>query len=148
MLSEICLYLKNWFNFNQPKYIGKFTISNNVITFEGDMVIQANQYYRIVGSVFNDGVYKREAETLVNETFEGAVWLMAIPPAFLELVKEIEDWQKVYGAADSSMLSPYQSESFGGYSYTKASGGSGSASNTAPSWQNAFGAQLRRYKKI
>ena len=149
MLSEICLYLKNWFNFNQPKYIGEFTIANNVITFEGDMAIQNNQYYRIVGSVFNDGVYKHGAETLVNETFKGAVWLMAIPPAFLELVKEIEDWQKVYGATDSEMLSPYQSESFGGYSYTKASGSNnGSASSNAPSWQTAFGARLGRYKKI
>ena len=150
MLSEICLYLKNWFNFNQPKYIGDFTISNNVITFEGDMEIQTNQYYRIVGSVFNDGVYCHDGkEELVDESFKGAVWLMAIPPAFLALVSEITAWQAKYGGASSEAMSPYQSESFGGYSYTKASGSSASGGgSSAPSWQSAFADRLRRYKKI
>lgn len=152
MLSEICLYLKNWFNRNQPKYIGKFTIANNAITFEGgDMTIQNKQYFRIVGSVFNDGVYQYGAETLslTDESFEGAVWLMAVPPDFISLVAEIEAWQEKYGSVDSENMSPYQSESFGGYSYTKASGGSsGSDSQSSPSWARAYADRLRRYRKI
>lgn len=149
MLSEICLYLKNWFNFNQPKYIGDFTISNNVITFEGDMEIQANQYYRIVGSVFNDGVYKHGEETLVDESFKGAVWLMAVPPAVIQLASDIAEWQSKYGGASSEAMSPYTSESFGGYSYTKSSGSSSSGGgSSAPSWQSAFADKLRRYRKI
>ena len=150
MLSEICLYLKNWFNFNQPKYIGKFTIENNAITFEADMNIQTNQYYRIVGSVFNDGVYCHDGkESLIDEEFEGAVWLMAVPPAVVQLAGEIADWQSKYGGVSSENMSPYQSESFGGYSYTKASGGSSTnAGSSAPSWQNAFADRLRRYRKL
>lgn len=150
MLSEVCLYLKNWFNVNQPKYIGNFKIENNVIIFEDgvEMNIQTNQYYRIVGSVFNDGVYKFGSEKLTDEEFRGAVWLMAVPPAVLALVAEIEAWQKKNGGADSEMMSPFQSESFGGYSYTKAGGGSSGSDSFNPSWQNAFGAQLRRYRKI
>lgn len=151
MISEICMYLKNWFNKGQLKYIGSFTISNNVITFAGgEMTIQNGQYFRIVGSTFNDGVYKYgEENTYIDESFRGSVWLMAVPPDFLALLAEIEAWQTKNGGVDSEMMSPFQSESFGGYSYTKASGGgSSSSSSLAPSWQNAFGARLRRYKKI
>lgn len=147
MLSEICLYLNNWFDFNQSKFFGKLTIEDGVLNVaEG---IQENQYYRIVGSVFNDGVYKRGSETLTDEIFKGAVWLMAVPADFLQLVEDIEAWVNLYGGTDSQNMSPYQSESFGGYSYTKASGGAGSSSGSAvPTWQGVFADRLRRYKKI
>lgn len=147
MLFEICLYLKNWFDYEQPKYFGDFTIENGAIT--KDLGIQTNQYYRIVGSVFNDGVYQKGKEQLTDETFNGAVWLMALPKDFLNLLKDIEDWQAKYGAVDSENMSPYQSESFGGYSYSKASGGNAEASGSSvPTWQSVFGARLRRFKKI
>ena len=147
MIYEICLYLKNWFDLEQPKHFGKFTISNGAIT--EDLGIQENQYYRIVGSVFNDGVYQKGKETLTDETFKGAVWEMALPVDFLALVKDISDWQAKYGSLDSENMSPFQSESFGGYSYSKASGGNNEASGSSvPTWQSVFGARLRRYKKI
>ena len=147
MLSEICLYLKNWFNDLQPRYIGQIKIVEGQLNIADK--IQTNQYYRIVGSVFNDGVYQRGKETLTDETFEGGVWLMAIPQDFLGLVKDIEDWQKKYGGVDSANLSPFQSENFAGvYSYSKVSGGSSEGSQTVPTWQNVFASRLRRYKKI
>ena len=146
MLSEICLYLNNWFDFNQSKFIGKLTIEGGVLDVaEG---IQENQYYRIVGSVFNDGVYQRGKETLTDEVFKGAVWLMALPADFLALVKDIEDWVKLYGGTDSQNMSPYTSESFGGYSYTKASGNSAASGASVPTWQGIFADRLRRYKKV
>ena len=151
MLSEVCLYLKNWFTFGRPKFFGKFKIENNVITSynDGDMGIQTNQYYRVIGSVFNDGVYKHGEEAMTDEIFTGAVWLMAVPPDFLELVAEIDEWQEKYGGVDSSNMSPFQSESFGGYSYSKSSGGSASGSESSvPTWQAVFGDRLKRYKKI
>lgn len=150
MLSEICLYLKNWFDWNLPKYYGQFTIENGVLSYvRGDMAIQTNQYYRIVGSVFNDGVYKKGTETLTDETFEGAVWLMALPNEFEALVSEIEAWQGKYGGVDSQAMSPYQSEGYGGYSYTKVSGSSSSGSDSSnPTWQNVYANRLRRYKKL
>lgn len=147
MLTEICLYLKNWFNYKQPQYYGEITISNNHFALMSK--IQDGQYYRIVGSVFNDGVYQRGKEELTDETFSGAVWLMAVPKDVINLVKDIEAWQTKYGDVSSENMSPFQSESFGGYSYSKASGGnSEKTGSSVPTWQGVFGARLRRYKKI
>ena len=149
MLTEICLYLKNWFDFHQRKFFGEFTIKDGAITNPVADKIQTNQYYRIVGSVFNDGVHKKGSEELADETFRGAVWLMAVPKEVIDLATEIEAWQAKYGSLDSENMSPYQSESFGGYSYSKASGGNNEASGSSvPTWQGVFGARLRRYKKI
>lgn len=150
MLSQICLFLRNWFNFNQPKYIGKFSIIDGVIKpLAGYTIdVQENQYYRIVGSVFNDGVYKSGTEQLTDETFDGAVWLMAVPSDVVNLAKEIEEWQTLYGGIDSQNMSPYQSESFGGYSYSKSSGSSSTSDSSVPTWQSVFADRLARYKKI
>jgi len=147
MLSEICSFLNNWFDWNMSHYYGTFTISEGVLSIAED--IKENQYYRIIGSVFNDGVYKHGEEELVDETFEGAIWLMAIPQDVISLAGEIKAWQEKYGGVDSENMSPFQSESFGGYAYTKASGGSASGSGSSvPTWQGVFADRLRRYKKI
>ena len=145
MLTELCLYLNNWFDREQPKYFGNFTISNGVLrsVSEGDILV-SNQYYRVCGSVFNDGVYKHNSEQLIDETFNGAVWLMAVPPDVVSIATEISMWQQKYGGADSEAMSPFQSESFGGYSYSKSS--SNTSSN--PTWQTVFSDRLRRYRKI
>lgn len=150
MITDICLYLKNWFDWNMPKFYGKFIIEDGEIKHSSeDMGILVGQYYRIIGSVFNDGVYKYgdESGELINEEFTGAVWLMAVPRDFLRLVHDIEDWELQYGSTTSVNMSPYQSESFGGYSYTK--GGSGNSSDSSvPTWKSIFRDRLWRYKKI
>ena len=147
MLSQICLYLKNWFTYNQSKYFGLCTISGGQCDIAVNN-IQTGQYYRIVGSVFNDGVYKRGSEELVDEEFDGAIWAMAVPSDVIELAADIAAWQAKYGGTDSENMSPYQSESFGGYSYTKSSGGSANSDSSVPTWQSVFADRLRRYKKI
>lgn len=149
MISELCLYLKNWFNYNQPRFFGLFKVEDGVLISvnDGDMGIQDGQYYRIIGSVFNDGVHKHGSETLNDESFDGAVWLMAVPPDFESLASEIEAWQTKYGDVESENMSPYSSESFGGYSYSKASGGAVSQSSVG-TWQSVFADRLRRYRKI
>lgn len=129
-----------------PKYFGEFTISEGQIV--GDYGIQDNQYYRIVGSVFNDGVHQKGSEELSDETFTGAIWLMAVPKDVISLAADIKEWQSKYGGTDSQNMSPYQSESFGGYSYTKASGSSSCSDSIAPTWQGVFADRLRRYKKL
>lgn len=152
MLSELCLELKNWFDRGQPKLFGDFKISDGMITDDiFKSKIQSGQYFRIIGSVFNDGVYCFNEEIqLRDEEFHGAIWFMAVPWDVVELSIEIEDWQSRYGSADSQAMSPYQSESFGGYSYSKSGGGtsgSGLASNPN-SWQNAFANRINRWRKI
>ena len=144
MLNELCMELKNWFDRGLPKFHGAITIENGAIKDEDILAaLKPNQYFRIVGSVFNDGVYKNDEELhLTDELFVGAVWLMAVPREIADLAAEISDWNKKYGEAINT---PYQSESFGGYSYSKASGGS---NNSGPSWQSVFNSRLNKWRKI
>lgn len=145
MLNELCQELKNYFDKAQPKFFGEIVIEDgNIKNAEFLEAVKPNQYFRIVGSIFNDGVYSfKEELSLVDETFDGAIWLMAVPKAVLQLEKEIEDWQTEYAKA---LQSPYQSESFGGYSYTKASGGKNGGG--AVTWQDAFATRLNLYRRI
>lgn len=149
MLNEVCLEIRNFFDKNQPKIFGDIIISGGAITnadFLSD--IQENQYFRIVGSVFNDGVYQyTDKLELIDEVFNGAIWLMAVPKDFLTLVDEISDWQTKNGGVDSAAMSPFNSESFGGYSYSKSGGGSAGVS-TGANWKSAFASRLNVYRRI
>lgn len=127
-------------------------IENGILTSK-DWKIELldNQYYRIIGSIFNDGVHKRGEEILSDEAFFGSVWSMAVPPTVIELADEIEAWISKYGGVDGTLMSPYSSESFGGYSYTKSSGGSGTGgygNGSAPNWREMFADRLNRWRKI
>ena len=149
MIDEVCAYIKNYFDCE--KFYGTITISNGALVGFDDK-LATNQYFRIVGSVFNDGVYKYPATTLKDEIFKGgAVWALALPPAFLDDVKEIEEWQATYGSASSSVMSPYTSENLANVGgYTKSGAGSLNADGTPTTntWQGAFGARLKRWKKL
>ena len=142
MLYELCLELNNFFE--QAIYIGDVTISNNDVTPD---MIQTNQYFRIVGSVFNDGVYKKgDANlSLTDETYHGGLWAMAVPKEVIALSNDIDAWKAKYATTDSEAMSPYRSESFGGYSYTK---GAESGDTTGSSWKNAFADRLKLWRKL
>ena len=144
-MTDIFQYLRNWFDRNQPKYYGNFKIENGALV--GDYKIATGQFFRIIGSALNDGVYIFGQEELSDEEFDGAIWLMAVPKDVRNLITEIEAWVEKYGGVDSANMSPYQSESFGGYSYSKASGGSSSQASV-PTWQSVFADRLGRYKKL
>lgn len=142
-LTELCKELNNWFDLKRR--FGTFVIDGGSLI--DDVGLLDGQYYRIVGSVFNDGVHKAPAIGLEDEVFEGAVWLMAVPPAVLNMLDEINRWQEAYG---ESADSPYSSESFGGYSYTKKSGGGSSSTGNSDTynWRNAFADRLNRWRKV
>ena len=132
MLETVLMYLNNWFVVG--RYDDTYTIENGKLTLP---FLVNGQYFRIVGSLFNDGVYQYPAE-LTDETFDGSVWAMAIPKALLSTVDEITAWTAKNG--DSG---PYTSESFGGYSYSKATNSKG----LAVGWRDVFAAQLSSWKK-
>lgn len=92
----------------------------------------------MVGSVFSDGVHRYPATGLPDETFDGAVWAMAVPEDVIRLAEEISDYRKKYNDA------PYTSESFGGYSYTRGT----SPSGLPLGWMQVFAARMNRYRKI
>ena len=143
MLSELCRELKNWFE--KDKLFGEFTISGGTITIPE---LQTGQYFRIVGSVFNDGVYSYPASNLTDEVFDGAIWLMAVPKEVIILSQEIDDWNQMYGGIDSEAMSPFASESFGGYSYSKSGGGASDGAGNAGTWRGAFASRLNMWRKI
>ena len=150
MLTELCGYLKNWFEVD--KLYGDFVIGNGTITYADgtELPLQSGQHFRIIDSIFNDGVYSYDSDGLAElkeESFEGSVWCMAIPKEVLALAGEIAAWRDKYEGADSTALSPFNSESFGGYSYSKSSGNSSDDANGS-GWQRAFGNRLIRYRKI
>lgn len=152
MLGLICAEIRNFFTYDSDKHIGDFAIIDGVITPSFDF---KTDYIRIIGSRKNDGVYKvsdildTEKNPLTDEgTFHGGIWEMSIPKDFLNLVAEISDWQTKYGNVNSEAMSPFSSESFGGYSYMKSTGGSGEAGSDFPSWKKVFASRLNVFRKI
>ena len=141
MLTEICAEIRNYFLTESSGSIhsGEFVIANGGI-MPLDF-LKDGQYFRIVGSALNDGVYKYGNNLkLTDEVFVGAVWAMNVPPAFIALADEI----KKFCESDSGTASPYTSESFGGYSYSKATD-----SNGVPlTWQSVFAKRLNKYRRI
>lgn len=147
MLSEICAEIKNYFVYENDKYIGDWTIKDGVIIPSIDF---PTDYIRVVGSRLNDGVHKLsdENDTFNDESFHGAIWIMSPPNHFLALVEEIESWQEKNGTASSINMSPFQSESFGGYSYSKATGSGASGGSSVPTWQSQYASRLKLYRRI
>lgn len=149
MLDQICAEIKNYFVV--ARYFGVFTIADGDIDLSElttDNSLQQGQYFRIVGSVFNDGVYKYGEElNLTDEVFDGAIWTMAVPKELEELAGEIAQW---IIDNQGALNSPYQSESFGGYSYSlKGSGLSGNAkSSNNITWQSQFSNRYNRWRKM
>lgn len=152
MLTELCQELRNWFPVrdkygNDISYSGTFVINNGSLTVPG---LLNGQYYRITGSILNEGVHQygyEAAGELKDETFDGLIWPMAIPAAVVTLASEIATWRTKYENALSSAMSPFQSESFSGYSYSKGSG-SGSGASSSVSWRSAFASRLNAWRKL
>lgn len=138
MLETVLNHLHNWFQIKGAARAGTFIIVSGTLPL--DHVLDG-QYYRIEGSVFNDGLHRRgdTEDKLVDETFVGRIIPLAIPKAVIKLAEEIKEWDKNNPASDKI------SESFDGYSYTRGSGADGSASG---GWQAAFKTRLNQWKKV
>lgn len=139
MLTQICKEINNYFSCEKDRIIGDFKIVDGMLV--PPVSLQPNQYYRIVGSVFNDGVHAYNDFLYNEDTFHGAVWLMKVPQEIVDLAIEIEAWQDKNADV---LASPYTSESFGGYSYSKATSSAGGNY----SWKDAFASRLNHYRKI
>lgn len=136
MLEQVLRHLNNYFVVKDGVHKGTFEVSSGTLSLD---FLQENQYFRVVGSVFNDGVYKYPAENMTDEVFEGEVHAMAVPKAVIDLSADISAW------CTNNPPSAYTSEAFGGYSRTLAmSSGTG-----APvSWQDVFRGRLNAWRKL
>ena len=139
MLTELCGVLRNWFE--TDRISGTYTVENGSITLP---FLQNGQFFRVVGSVFNDGVHQYPDYAMADETFDGSIWPMSVPPALLCLGEEIKAWQEKNGDIAAS---PYTSESFGGYSYSKTTSGSATGAGMV-TWQSVFKSRLNHWRKI
>lgn len=142
-LDDFCAEVNNYFDSSKfsSRYFGVFTITNGSIDLSGTDIVE-NQYFRIVNSKFNDGVYKYPVTSLSDEEFDGAVWLMSVPPAVISLVEEINAWLTKYEKVGDS---PFSAESYSGYSYNLKDGAEGADAGT---WQSVFHNRLNRYRKL
>lgn len=145
MLTELCQEIRNWWE--MKRFSGDFTITDGEIDLT-ETGIADGQHFRIIGSVFNDGVHKYPATDLEDETFDGAVCLLAIPQEVIDLAGRIDDWRGKYESVNSANMSPFTSESLGGYSYSKGSGSGSGSGGTGSTWQSAFASALNRWRKI
>ena len=152
MLQEVLEHINNYF-LKGPNP-GTYVIANGSIT--PVPALKEGQRFWIVGSDLNDGVYTyhaagltdsddAEAAGLQDETFAGTIGALAVPPAVIALSGEIKEWVDNFSDAVNS---PYQSESFNGYSYTLKSGGRNSQGDDSPiGWQSVFKSRLDRWRR-
>lgn len=136
MLETVLQNSNNWFLVPDGVHAGEFTVQGGQLTLP---FLQTGQYFRVVGSVFNDGLHQYPVADLTDETFTGSVWALAVPKAVIELAEEIDAWQTKNGDPG-----PFTSESFGGYSYSKAT----NASGMAVGWQDVFKSRLNDWRRI
>ena len=145
-LNRMCTGLRNFFvKVDEDIHSGTYTVSEHTLTPSG--FLREGQYFRVVGSVFNDGVYKFGDETdmarLQDETFEGSIWAMRVPPSFLSLANE---YDRLNAKIEELALvsEGFSSESFDGYSYTIAA----SAPAELTAWKNRLDSELNQYRRI
>ena len=149
MLNQICENLCNYFI--RDRIEGRFEIADGMIS----LPLLDGQRFLIQGSALNDGMYTyhdtginndddTNAVGLQDESWDGTICALAVPPAVVALSSEISAWVDANGEA---VRSPYTSESvLGVYSYTKATGGTGAGGTV--SWQDAFSDKLKRWRKV
>lgn len=138
-LYELLMYLRNFFPGEKWQFFGE-DITEKRLLLPG---LENGDYYLIEGSRRNNGIHVYGNSDLRNETYSGIVTELCIPTELLILLNEINVWQEKHAEA---LQSPYQSESFGGYSYTKASESGGTGESM--SWKTVFASRLRLWRKI
>ena len=138
MLEQVLMNIRNWFPVKGGIHSGTFTIKDGGVTLP---FLADGQYFRICGSVFNEGLHQYNVLDLTDETFTGTIWALAIPKAVIELAAEIEAWETKNGEAASGI---YQSESFGGYQYSKQTASDGGQLTV---W-SVFRKRLNQWRKL
>lgn len=152
MLQEVLEYVRN--RFVRSYHEGTYTILDGSLPLD---FMKDGQRIWITGSDLNDGIYTyhdgglitndddKEEAGLRDETFAGCVCALAVPPAVIALTEEIKTWVEKNSKAVNS---PFQSESFNGYSYSLKSGSGQGDGAGQIGWQNIFANRLNRWRKM
>ena len=150
MLQQVLEHIHN--RFIRETHVEEISIHEGMVS-PADFLKEGQRFW-IVGSVLNDGVYTYHADGCTNddddavagfsdEDFSGEICALAVPPAVIALSVDILGWVRQYG---DIVNSPYTSESFGGYSYTRASAKGNTGGNAG--WQDVFAGRLNAWRKL
>jgi len=144
MLTEICQYLHNYFDYE--RHSGDISIVGHEVFCNGKQIeIENGQYFALFRQRIPLGVFQKNE--LSDKSFTGSVWLMDVPKAIIDANTWAETWKANNMAAGSEANSVFQSESFGGYSYSKGNNSKGKVG--ASIFDNAqFAAMLAPYRKL
>lgn len=142
-ITYMCGLLRNYFTDKNHIFQGTYTIHDKSIAVD---FLKDNQYFRITGSTFNDGVFCNTPDDLArlrDETFTGAIWCMAVPADFVRLCDDAERFMAKI-AEISGNFKGYTSESWGGYTYTLPT----SAPAFIQEWQYRIKQGMNTYRKL
>ena len=145
LLEDVLSHIHNWF-------VRDSSVFENVSASGGAMPREVSEYvggvrfYRIQGTYLNDGLHKSDDDEWEDEEIGRVrVSLLAIPKPLLNIVDEIEEWEKKYGEVAKG---PYFSEEFGGYKYQiRGFSSYGVAGSPLAGWRLAFANQLNPWRK-
>lgn len=149
VLEQVLSHIHNWFVYDELDV--RCSIEGG--SLPASVSIPEGAWYRIQGSLFNDGLHQHPADDLTDETFDGKVTICAIPRVLLSVVDEITDYIDATNESDAAVRgAKFQSESFGGYTYSlkgdsRADSASGGVSGLT-GWQAAFRSDLNPFRKI
>lgn len=140
-IDAICRAARNWFDRAGdgkalPRLHGRFEVKGGEIKLPEGFV-KDGQWFRVIGSISNDGAHRFPATDMVDEVFEGHVHLMAVPREVEQLAEDVASWRTAH---EEASVSPFKSESFGGYTYQLRDEGAG--------WQAAFSDRLLPWRKL
>ncbi len=132
-MGSVMRHCRNYFE--AGSYDGEITIEGGQLTTPA---LAHGRYIAIRGSAWNDGVHQ-VGDELADETFTGRVWVLSPPASFVDLCKEISEYD------DKNPVGALQSESFGNYSYSRGAAGN---STTNAGWASAFAGRLTDFQRL
>lgn len=142
---DVYRVMKECRNFFESGYFKTdFTIQDGAITPHA--LFAPGSYIAIEDSAFHNGVFRVGSDGVLegvpagvfDEKFTGKVWFLRPPSGFLSLCEEIAAF------VEKTPKGAYQSESFGAYAYTRASGKNGGVLT----WQERFSNELSEYRRM
>ena len=143
MLLDVMRATNNFFAVS--KIEADWQIKNNVLDLsEYKDVFLNGQYLAITNSILNNNIYKLtdyKISDLNDEEFRGAIYGLAPPPDFLQLVQEVEEFEKVETSQQNRRI---VSERFENYSWTAATDANGQLA----SWQVVYKDRLRKFRRM
>lgn len=148
-LEDILYHIHNWF-VRGTMPVRACSISEGSLPASVTSHLLDGQWYRIRGSILNDGLHQHPDTSLSDEVFDGWIDSLAIPKALMNVAERIQEYiDLTRDARETALSAKYASESFDGYSRSirtdlTSQGGSGGLTG----WKAEFVADLNPWRKM